>query len=467
VTDDAGQSLFRSEYEQELEHWLRHRFNVLCGLFVVLLLVSLFGSIIDPEPLFVLIIDVIEHLVELGVIAWFLLHGRHRFMTRDDAIRGAVWLIGLLGAATVASRSIQFGGGARAAGDILLDFFAWHFIASLVLPWTPRESLRPMVPLMLVWAVLLLFFGETPLASRALTVCFAPGVLIPGLALSAWRLRRHSRSFRHAMMSRQFMSMRREFTQARSVHEAMFPRPFNDGFVRIDHRYSPMRELGGDFIHVHVSPGGEVALTLIDVTGHGLPAALTVNRLCGELDRIRAEDPSVRPGDLLSALNRYVALTLIHHAIFATAIVIAIDPVAGRLQWASAGHPPAFLRGANGAVTELPATAAVLGAVPPEVFAGAQREIELTPGDVVVAFTDGAFEARDRLGRALGLHTLREAMKSSPPPPDWPSMLTGLVDRHRAGRAEDDVLIASMRFLAYRRAGAEAALRGAVGAPSP
>ena len=64
---------------------------------------------------------------------------------------------------------------------------------------------------------------------------------------------------------------------------AQFPAEYDDGFVRFEYRYTPMRELGGDFVHLHVAASGIVHVVLLDVTGHGLAAALTVNRLYGEL----------------------------------------------------------------------------------------------------------------------------------------------------------------------------------------
>jgi sigma-B regulation protein RsbU (phosphoserine phosphatase) len=174
----------------------------------------------------------------------------------------------------------------------------------------------------------------------------------------------------------------------------MFPAPHDDGFVRFEYSYTPMREIGGDYVHLHVGAEGLIHLTLMDVTGHGLAAALTVNRLYGELERIRAESPTAEPGEVMTLLNRYINLTMVRHNIFVTALCITLDPYEGRLYWCSAGHPPAFLRGVNGVVTELTATAVLLGALTPTEFKPDQRTMELSPGDVVLAYTDGAFETR-------------------------------------------------------------------------
>jgi serine phosphatase RsbU (regulator of sigma subunit) len=199
-----------------------------------------------------------------------------------------------------------------------------------------------------------------------------------------------------------------------------------------------------------VGEDGIVHLTLIDVTGHGLPAALTINRLYGELERIRAENPEAEPGEVLTLLNRYINLTLMKHNIFATAACLAIDPYQGTLRYANAGHPPAFLRGANGVVRELNATAVLLGALSPAEFSADQRSVELAPGDILIIYTDGAFEARDRLGRSLGLKNLQQLMQQNPPPRNWPQFITSTVEKHHAGRADDDILVAAVTFLLPR-----------------
>jgi len=289
-----------------------------------------------------------------------------------------------------------------------------------------------------------------------LTVTLVPVILIPGLGICAFRLRYHSESFRTRMVGKHFLSMRQEFAKARSIHESMFPLPHDDGFVRFDYTYTPMRELGGDYVHLDVGANGLVHVTLMDVTGHGLPAALTVNRLYGELERIRAESPLAEPGEVLTLLNRYIHLTMVKHNIFVTAICMTLDPYQGKLHWANAGHPPAYLRGANGAVTQLPSTTVLLGALDPREFVADPRTIELSPGDVIVFYTDGTFETRDRLGHSLGLNSLRSMMSAQPSPRNWPQFIASAVARHSAGRPEDDILIASLTLKALRTQGVPA-----------
>jgi sigma-B regulation protein RsbU (phosphoserine phosphatase) len=134
-----------------------------------------------------------------------------------------------------------------------------------------------------------------------------------------------------------------------------------------------------------------------------------------------------------------------------------LDPYIGELRWANAGHPPAFLRGANGVATELRSTAVLLGALTPDEFTAAQEKIDLTPGDVMILYTDGAFESTDSRGRAFGLDTLRGLVRHQPPPANWPQFIAGLVEKHCGGRAGDDVLVAAVAFDGFRMQTAPAA----------
>ncbi len=456
MSPDTSQVLFRHEYEEELSGWLGRRFAYLCTTYAVLgavfLVFSLWALLATWKAGGALRLPWLTGAESAAWLAVVSVHfaARRRARGRDDLLRAATRMILLLGAVSLGTRLLAQGLGVSFPGSMILAIFFWHITACLFLPWPPRESLRPVLPLLALWALHALFLGEGAFVARAMAVMFSPGVLVPGLLVCAWRLRRHRQDFSSLMLGRQFTSLRQEFSRARTIHESLFPGPYDDGYVRIAYTYAPMRELGGDFLHLHGGPGGLVNLALVDVTGHGLAAALTVNRLFGELERIRAEAPDASPGEMLSLLNRYIGLTLARHNIFATAVALQLDPYHGRLSWASAGHPPVFLRGINRVVRELASTGLLLGAALDDEYEIGEQSVELSPGDVVVAYTDGAFEARDRGGRALGLRRLREIVEGPIPPHGWPQSICAEVDTHRAGRAEDDVLVASMSFLSYR-----------------
>lgn len=455
MSPQSSQLLFGTEYEQELEIWLQRRFRYLCIAFVILggvyLLIRFMSGAVPGETSRWLL-SLAGPVISIGVALYYLTLRNWKAASRDLIIMHATRMILLLGATSILTQLILVWLGASFDGAQMLPrLLYWHVTACLFLPWTPRESLRPMIPLFVIWAICVIGSGlGVGFVTSVFTVIFGPGILLPGLGICSWRLTRHSQQFRREMVGRHFLSMRQELARARNIHESLFPSPYDDGHVRFDYMYLPMRELGGDFIHLHVGAEGLVHVSLIDVTGHGLAAALTVNRLFGELERIRGELPHAEPDEVLILLNRYIHLTMTKHNIYATAACMTIDPYLSELRWAAAGHPPGYLRRANGSVESLEATTVMLGALSDHDFTTDLNTQTIQPEDELVVYTDGVIESRNRVGQQYGLKRLQELMHRRPPPRNWPQFITSTIQKYSAGRSEDDVLVAALRFLAPR-----------------
>ena len=356
----------------------------------------------------------------------------------------------------------------RAAGMPMYGLWVFmisHFVACCLFPWTVRQAIAPVVMILLLsmlsWMTIESVAPSTAvLRTLILLVTFVPAVVICSL--------KHSKRVQDATSSflrDRYGALRRELANARQIHESMFPKPSEAGGLRFDYRYVPMRQIGGDYLYARFGhtalidhsaglrrgPKNTVEeepdrfdLLVLDVTGHGLAAALTVNRLYGEVERLFAENPSIRPGDVLKGLNSYVHLTLSPHSIYVTALCMRIDLRNDELEYASGGHPPAFVRTADGRLEQLDSTAFVLGACANEDFDPEPRTLTFAPGDQLIAYTDGAIEARDRNGKMFGLKTLMGLIASAPRQEmviSWSQALLSRVEQHRAGVPEDDVLI--------------------------
>lgn len=443
-----------------METWLARRlryFCIACMVFAGLLLLLRVG-----HPGWGL--SLAEAAAAIGVAAYFIRSGWIAPASREQILKSAYLLILILGMISLGAKLAGGLLGVPSSSGVMYSLFFWHFTACVFLPWSPRESLRALMPLFLIALGLgaIVTFNTATWLEWGAAALLTPFIFLPGLAICWWRLSRHGKRFRTRMVGKHFFAMREELARARGIHDSVFPQPHEDDYLRFNYSYKPMREMGGDYIHLHAAPDGLMHVTLIDVTGHGLAAALTVNRIYGELERIRAEMPEADPAEVLGLLNRYFNLTLVKHTIYATAACATIDPVRSKLAWASAGHPPAFLRGAGGTVTELEATTVLLGAAPHEVFDAPSRKVDLVPGDVLLMYTDGSFEARDRAGEQFGLDVLRDLVRRRDAPQDWPQFIAAQVNKHTGGASDDDVLIASVLFKAQRpkptRAEIEAAM---------
>jgi sigma-B regulation protein RsbU (phosphoserine phosphatase) len=291
--------------------------------------------------------------------------------------------------------------------------------------------------------------GDGSWISAGLAVGFAPLLFVPALVLCYARLRWHQNRFKTGFVGRRFVQMRREFLQARAVHESLFPKPLDAGWMRFDFGYRPAADIGGDFIHVWVDDQERFHLALIDVTGHGLASAMSVARIHGEIERLRDEYPDEGPARILARLNRYFHRLLARHKLYATGVLLTLDPNTGEVRYASAGHPPVFLR-SRGGVTEMPSTTFLLGAVDDSMFGEEEVTIRLEEGDTLVLFTDGAYDARNPRGERFGLDRLREIISRPTAPPRWTQYLMRLVETFEAGMPEDDLLIAEVSFMSRR-----------------
>jgi serine phosphatase RsbU (regulator of sigma subunit) len=383
----------------------------------------------------------------LAVVGWFLVVRRPRLRRRRDVLSAATVMVFLCGALLLVSQFLRHMSDVpRFAAWGIADLLILHVAACMTMPWTAKESIQPIVPLLLAWGAGVLFLRwDWDTLTRAVLVITSPLMLVPGAALAAWRVKRYEERAERVMLGKQVKSIGGELSKARIVHDAMFPRPVGQGHVLFEYDYQPIQEIGGDYVHCHVCrASGRVCMTLLDVAGHGLAAALTVNRLFGELERIRAENPDAEPATVMGLLNRYINLTMASHDMYATGTCIQLDPATGEVKWVNAGHPPSFVRRAAGEVADLPSTTMLLGALSHAEFEANQQSMTLAPGDTVIAYTDGAFEARNAQGKRFSIAGLREIARFNPPPRSWTRFMSSAVAEHHQGHAEDDVLIAAL-----------------------
>jgi len=455
---------FSIEYERQLDVWFRSRFGVLCIAYAALLIAQLMQFLLvsgsglwtSTKQWYVLRIATIG--LSLLAVGYYAVVCRPRLKSRSNLVAAVGQLILLLGGLSIIGRLVMQPVDPSSVSWGLLDLAVLHFIACAILPWTPREAVAPIVALLLIWAIALLvpippFIHErqTEILDRFSAVVLSPLILAPGSFFALHRMRKHHDNVERQILGKRVRTISGELSRARIVHDAMFPRSFDDGHVAFQYTYKPIQEIGGDYVHVHIDRvSHRVFMTLIDVAGHGLTAALTVNRLFGELERIRAENADAGPSEVVELLNRYVHLTMAKHDLYATATVIMLDATTGELIWVNAGHPPAMIRRNNGTLVELGSTNVLLGALSYADFEPVAQREKLMPGDVIVAFTDGAFEARNKAGRQFGLEGIRETLSFTPAPRDWTRFLTNAVEKHHNGLCDDDVLIATLSLQSLR-----------------
>lgn len=331
-----------------------------------------------------------------------------------------------------------------------------HTFACLFIPWTLRQSLAPAILLLAVISAIVLidlFGGGLHWIAAIFAIPITAMMFVPGSMFCWWRFRGLKRDIRLNFDSDRLRSIQAEMNSAKRILESSLPPQRDSGPVRVNYVYEPMRQIGGDLLFMHPTndAGGAVSVVLLDVTGHGVAAALSVNRLIGELERLFAERPDAKPTEVLSTLNRYVYFTMARLDMYVTAIAMRVDPTTRSLEFTSAGHPTAFLRRANGEIVELESTTMLLGIAEDELFAADPIHVTLERGDVLLAYTDGASEARsDQTLQLLGMSGVRQllcdAAANMNSPSTWPAEMLRRVTEYRMAPPLDDTLLVAVRL---------------------
>jgi serine phosphatase RsbU (regulator of sigma subunit) len=228
-----------------------------------------------------------------------------------------------------------------------------------------------------------------------------------------------------------------QIDQAARVQAALLPLSplVGDGFEVAAH-FAPAREISGDFYDWYPLAGGRLAVTLGDVMGKGLPAAILMATVRAALRSASANATQVQDGVemaagvMAAALEVNQAYVTLFHSIF--------EASSGELQYVDAGHGHARLLRGGGSHELLSERGAPIGLLPENILV--PGKVVLNRGDTLVVFSDGLLDLRPDL-----------ATKDVPMPLDARRAPTaqGIVDILAAGSRgrdlPDDVTVLALR----------------------
>jgi sigma-B regulation protein RsbU (phosphoserine phosphatase) len=197
----------------------------------------------------------------------------------------------------------------------------------------------------------------------------------------------------------------RELQEARRIQEKLLPAslPNVDGWS-IAVSWQPAAGVGGDCYDALAFGCSRLGVSIADVVGKGIPAALLMSNLQAAVRAFATEH--VGPADLCHQVNRILCGNIAEGR-FISFVYCVVDPASRVLTYSNAGHYPPILLRADGSIERLTAGGPVLG-----VFGDATYEeasVPLDPGDRVILFTDGITEARNAADEEFGEDRLIEA----------------------------------------------------------
>jgi len=257
-------------------------------------------------------------------------------------------------------------------------YLSWYLIRSLFLKLAPTRRL------LLLMGVVLTFIGmpdeEVKIIFGLLSVLFVLGLELKDKLLA-----------------------KDELAEGRSVQMALMPseNPSLPGWETWLYTI-PANDVGGDLVdHLQIDED-RVALTLGDVAGKGLPAALMMAKLQAT---IRALAPITGS---LAELGRQLNGIVVRDGMpskFASLVFLELSANSGMIRLLNAGHqPPLVLR--QNRVEELDHGDPAIGLTNRAKFK--ERIVHLDPGDMMLVYSDGLTEARNEIGRFFGEERLKE-----------------------------------------------------------
>jgi sigma-B regulation protein RsbU (phosphoserine phosphatase) len=239
--------------------------------------------------------------------------------------------------------------------------------------------------------------------------------------------------------------LERDVESARAIQDSFLPHTFpKTKRFEFAARSVPTMGVGGDLYDVFELDDSHVALTIADVSGHGVSAALYMARTLSELKHIahRFRDPT----EAIKMLNLALSGQLLGGR-FVTLLFLVLDTENATVTYAGAGHPPALWSKADGASEYLFMSDGIpLGILEDARFP--QVTVDLQPGDRVLMYTDGVTEAFDNRGEPFGMDRLREIVSRHTGDPEGliNRVLDGVSAHATSEEPLDDIAMVALRM---------------------
>jgi sigma-B regulation protein RsbU (phosphoserine phosphatase) len=230
-------------------------------------------------------------------------------------------------------------------------------------------------------------------------------------------------------------SLDQELEKCRQIQIDFLPKqlPKISGW-HIEEFFFPASRVSGDFYDAFILPSGYTGLVIGDVCDKGVGSALfmalfrsLIRVFAGQAQLSRSvidtksqtvcgtsDSASIRKYNHVEALravaltNDYIAQEHNEMCMFATLFFGVLDPKNGKLIYISGGHEAVFVIGQNGVKESLLSTGPAVGA-----FHGAKfeyKEIQLQPGEILFAYTDGVIDARSPNGNRFTKKRLKSLL---------------------------------------------------------
>ena len=259
------------------------------------------------------------------------------------------------------------------------------------------------------------------------------------------RLRSYVENLKKSTAEREHIET--ELGVASNIQQAMLPREFDLGRSEVE-LFATMqaaKEVGGDFYDFYLLEGDRLVVTIADVSGKGVPAALFM-----VISQTVLKNFVLTASDLASAVGQanYRLSQNNDELMFVTVFAAVLELRTGRLVYVNAGHNPPLIRRAGRFEYLRSEEGCALGIDEDQNYR--QASLTLEAGDVLFLYTDGVTEAMNSDGEQYSEERLIERLNATDDRATAEEILTAVGDdvkAHVDGAAQsDDITMLAVRF---------------------
>ena len=247
----------------------------------------------------------------------------------------------------------------------------------------------------------------------------------------------HELVFKYSVLEKKLKALNQELTfkqklieqdlaAAGKIQRSLLPKEFNsvEG-LNFAWKFKPCEKIGGDIFNLIQLDDEHCAIYIIDVAGHGVPAAMVAVSVFQYLQPQRGnimmtsnknlETQEIKqPAQVLKFLDR--EFTFERFNSFFTMNYVIINARTGELISSSAGHPPPIILRKDGTLQILRKGGPALGTfdlrlADDELIEFEEEQEQLSPGDKLIFYTDGVYEYQDAKGELYGDDRFFESLR--------------------------------------------------------
>ncbi|MCY3982341.1 MAG: SpoIIE family protein phosphatase [Roseovarius sp.] len=222
----------------------------------------------------------------------------------------------------------------------------------------------------------------------------------------------HLELWRSALEARdKLVVIENELNVANRMQKSILPTNFPSADdYHVFAKMEPARDVGGDFYDVVNLPDGRIVLTVADVSGKGVPAALFM--MCTRTCLRTALKVNTDPVEIMRQVNNVLCENN-DEAMFVTIFLSIYDPSTRMLEFVNGGHNPPIRIGNDNVSDKLSEIQGVaLGVAPDMEYT--KEAVELSGGETVLFYTDGVNEAENNAAEQFGMNRLETLFAEKP-----------------------------------------------------